>query len=83
MDEDHLLQRYHQLRQQLTIAYAAADWDRERIDEIARQMLPIERALASSQSAVSADTGSDASALRQAGQHLAADARSAKPSSAR
>jgi len=46
MDPEDLQGRYQHLREELDAAYAAPHWNSERIDQIAEQMLPLERALA-------------------------------------
>ena len=46
---DDLNDRYQHLRHELGEAYQAAVWDSQRIDRIADEIVPIERALASLQ----------------------------------
>lgn len=47
MQFDELNGKYQHLRTELDAAYAAPVWDSHRIDRIAAELIPVERALAS------------------------------------
>ncbi|HEX2543019.1 MAG TPA: hypothetical protein VHM00_18300 [Caldimonas sp.] len=55
---DELNGKYEYLRSELDAAYSAPEWDSNRINLITEQMVPVELALASIQSARNNDSGS-------------------------
>jgi hypothetical protein len=63
MDTDDISERYARLRRQLEEAYARLPWDSQRIDSIADEMLPLERALAARHVNWGARPGDDPPAL--------------------
>ena len=58
---DQLCQHYRQLREQLDSAYTAAVWDSQCIDQIAAQILTVERALATTRPPLVTDGAQTAS----------------------
>lgn len=57
MKMDELHGRYEYLRNELDAAYTSPVWDSERIDRIAEEMVPLERALSALQVDESSLTG--------------------------